>query len=60
VSPPASIPDRPAGFTVWLTGVKGAGKGLIAKALVAKLAQRGLATELLAGGDCSPATAWRW
>jgi adenylylsulfate kinase len=43
--------DGTAGFTVWLTGVKGAGKGVIARALAAELAHRGLPTELLAGGE---------
>jgi len=51
VNAPLAPTDRPAGFTVWLTGVKGAGKGVIAKALAAELAHRGLATELLAGGE---------
>lgn len=46
-----NAPASHAGFTVWLTGVKGAGKGAIARALAAELAHRGLPTELLAGGD---------
>lgn len=47
----ADFPGRQAGFTVWLTGIKGAGKGAVARALAAELAHRGLATELLAGGE---------
>jgi adenylyl-sulfate kinase len=43
--------ERPQGFTVWLTGLKGAGKGSIARALSAELRARGLPTELLAGGE---------
>ncbi|HEU0015475.1 MAG TPA: adenylyl-sulfate kinase [Longimicrobium sp.] len=43
--------ERPQGFTVWLTGLKGAGKGSIARALADELRARGLPTELLAGGE---------
>ncbi|HEX8321757.1 adenylyl-sulfate kinase [Longimicrobium sp.] len=39
------------GFTVWLTGLRGAGKGSIAQAVAAELARRGMPTELLAGGE---------
>ena len=39
------------GFTVWLTGLKGAGKGAIARTLAAQLAARGLPVEILAGGE---------
>lgn len=44
---------RPAdeGFTVWFTGLKGSGKGAIARLVAAELARRGLRTELLAGGE---------
>jgi adenylylsulfate kinase len=40
-----------AGFTVWFTGLKGAGKGPVARLVADELARRGLRTELLAGGE---------
>lgn len=43
-------PDE-AGFTVWFTGLKGSGKGAVARLAAAELARRGLRTELLAGGE---------
>jgi adenylyl-sulfate kinase len=39
------------GFAVWITGLKGSGKGTIARLLAAELARRGLPTELLAGSE---------
>jgi adenylylsulfate kinase len=37
------------GFTVWLTGLSGAGKSTIAQALAAKLENRGQTTEIIDG-----------
>jgi adenylylsulfate kinase-like enzyme len=51
VSTLPTAPGREPGFTVWLTGIKGAGKGSVARALAAELAHRGQAVELLAGGE---------
>ncbi len=42
---------RPLGFTVWLTGLSGAGKSTIARALAGRLRAEGLATELLDGDE---------
>lgn len=39
------------GFTVWLTGLSGAGKTSIAERLTAELRRRGLRVELLAGSE---------
>jgi len=38
-----------SGFTVWLTGLSGAGKSTIAQALAAQLEQRGQSTEVIDG-----------
>lgn len=43
--------DDAGGFTVWLTGLKGAGKGGIARRLAEELRRRGVRTELLSGGE---------
>src|SRR5687767_14336257 len=40
-----------AGFAVWITGLKGSGKGTIARLVAAELARRGMPTELLAGSE---------
>lgn len=40
-----------AGFTVWFTGLKGSGKGGIARLVAQELGARGLRTELLAGSE---------
>jgi adenylylsulfate kinase len=47
----AGLAPHDAGFTVWLTGLKGSGKGAVARLVAAELARHGLRTELLAGGD---------
>lgn len=41
----------PAGFTVWLTGLKGCGKGVVARLVADELRRRALPVELLAGGE---------
>ncbi|HEU0299201.1 MAG TPA: adenylyl-sulfate kinase [Longimicrobium sp.] len=46
----AHTADGP-GFTVWFTGLKGSGKGGIARLVAAELAAHGLRTELLAGSE---------
>ncbi|HYR12336.1 MAG TPA: adenylyl-sulfate kinase, partial [Longimicrobium sp.] len=47
----AALAPHDAGFTVWFTGLKGSGKGAVARLVAAELARRGLRTELLAGGE---------
>lgn len=47
---PAPRADRP-GFVVWLTGLSGAGKSTVAKALAARLVERGHRLELLDGDE---------
>lgn len=44
-------PGEGAGFTVWFTGLKGSGKGGIARLVAAELGARGQRTELLAGSE---------
>lgn len=50
MSPRGTVEDA-AGFTVWLTGLKGAGKGGIARIVAEELRRRGVRTELLSGGE---------
>ena len=49
LSTAAATSTRPAGFTVWLTGLSGAGKTTIALALEAELLRRGFPVERLDG-----------
>jgi sulfate adenylyltransferase len=52
-SQPAPAPAQPAqtGFVVWFTGLSGAGKSTVAKALAPRLLERGHRVELLDGDE---------
>jgi adenylyl-sulfate kinase len=45
------VPDRRSGFTLWLTGLTGAGKSTLARSVRHELVNRGLLVEILDGDD---------
>lgn len=48
---PTARTGRPAGATVWFTGLSGAGKSTVAKELAQVLSARGVAVEILDGDE---------